>query len=445
MNFVVSMLQTLKSAFQFRRLVSVFLILVLTSNPILAMPQGIIGIGNDLSYSLAFYWYNTGLAAKFKAWFQKPTTQGAKGWDGKGAPPGRKPSKPQAQETQEERNAKIVSVEVFPKAVTVAPGAPLILQAVAKDAAGNVVSGTKSVWSGISAEDGSVLTEVGSIFDDKDETDGNPGVKIGKGGKVKVTGNAKAAFSQKGEFVAASKGLYRMVARLGAQQAQINVTVKGTLPNPNRKETVGPPSSSRDLPQVRGTKIGAAPAQRLDEGFRSRRLLNSWKNLLSGKPSYSSTATAMFQGGYGYGDPLGWNDGNAYSADDTGKERGNIPGHSVNSGVGSGNYQFDIPLVSLDGRGMDLKLEMEYNARVWHKTYNYWANANQVTFDIDRDWPAPGFNLGFGKLINMGNDNYYATANKGYILVDNDGTRHPYAGVSSTVYYPPNTNPYDAP
>jgi hypothetical protein len=380
----LSTFQTLRSAFSLRRLVSVFLMLVLSVNPILAMPQGVIGLGNEIRYNLAFHWYNSGWAAKFAAWLQNPVTQDTKGWDGKGAPPGRKPSKPQDQETQEERNRQIVSVEVFPKTASLAPGSPLILQAVAKDAAGNVVSGAKAVWSGVNTEDGSALAEVGSIFDDRDETDSNPGVKIGKRGKVRVTGNAKAAFSQKGEFLAASKGSYRMVARIGGQQAQINVTVKGTLPNPDRQEIIGPPNSSRDLPQARGIKISAAPSERPDEAFRLRRRLNAWQDLVGRKLSYGLTLAAMFQGGgYGYGDPNGWNDGNAYSADDTGKERGNVPGHSVNSGVGSGNYQFDVPLVSLDGRGIDLKLELEYNARVWHKTYNYWANNNQVTFDID--------------------------------------------------------------
>lgn len=199
MIIVPSSLRRCNLRFQFRRLVSLCLILVLLSNSVLATPQGFIALGNEFSYNLAFYWYNSGWAAKFKAWFQKPAALPAtKGWDGKGAPAGRKPSKPQAQETQEERNRQIVSVEVFPKAVTLAPGSPLILQAVAKDATGNVVSGTKAVWSGVNAEDGSVLTEVGSIFDDKEETDNNAGVKIGKGARSKSPAMSKLHFRRRG-------------------------------------------------------------------------------------------------------------------------------------------------------------------------------------------------------------------------------------------------------
>ena len=52
--------QTLKSAFQIRRLVSFSLMIVLTANPILAMPQGVLAVGNEVSYSLAFHWYNSG-------------------------------------------------------------------------------------------------------------------------------------------------------------------------------------------------------------------------------------------------------------------------------------------------------------------------------------------------------------------------------------------------
>lgn len=69
MNFVMSTLQAMKSAFQIRRLISLCLMLVLTANPILAMPGLGASLSNELSYSLAFQWYNSGWAAKFNAWF----------------------------------------------------------------------------------------------------------------------------------------------------------------------------------------------------------------------------------------------------------------------------------------------------------------------------------------------------------------------------------------
>jgi hypothetical protein len=36
-------------------------------------------------------------------------------------------------------------------------------------------------------------------------------------------------------------------------------------------------------------------------------------------------------------------------------------------GAGSGNFQFSVPVLALDGRGLDLNLNLEYNSRVWHK------------------------------------------------------------------------------
>jgi hypothetical protein len=49
-----------------------------------------------------------------------------------------------------------------------------------------------------------------------------------------------------------------------------------------------------------------------------------------------------------------------------------------------------------------------------------------MNYDIDRDWPAPGWNLGFGKLAGIG---VYI----GGMLIDGDGTRHPYV-CNITIY-----------
>jgi hypothetical protein len=69
----------------------------------------------------------------------------------------------------------------------------------------------------------------------------------------------------------------------------------------------------------------------------------------------------------------------------------------------------------LDSRGLDVQLALTYNSRLWHK-----ANSD-ITFDIDRDWPAPGWNIGFGRIVSMGTD-------RGFMLIDGDGTRHGYTG-----------------
>jgi RHS repeat-associated protein len=79
--------------------------------------------------------------------------------------------------------------------------------------------------------------------------------------------------------------------------------------------------------------------------------------------------------------------------------------------AGSGNYSLSVPVISLPGRGQDLNMALVYNAHVWSMV------ANSLRFDIDRDWPAPGWSLGFGSLVTL-------DAIKGFLLLDPDGTRH---------------------
>ena len=102
---------------------------------------------------------------------------------------------------------------------------------------------------------------------------------------------------------------------------------------------------------------------------------------------------------------------------------GDPPGHSVDGGAGSGNFQFAAPIYSAPGRGINVSLADAYNSRLWNKS------GSQMTYDIDRGWPAPGWSLGFGKIMWMGSG--------GAMMVDADGTRHNYAG---TVNYFPSPN-----
>jgi hypothetical protein len=115
----------------------------------------------------------------------------------------------------------------------------------------------------------------------------------------------------------------------------------------------------------------------------------------------------------------GWNGDNWWYADDPGNQTGTPPGTSPELGAGNGNFQFSAPVVALPGRGLDLNLSLSYNSRLWSKT------GNQMVFDADKGNPAPGWNLGFGKMIYLG-------ANGGCMLVDADGTRRGYTGTNST-------------
>lgn len=121
-------------------------------------------------------------------------------------------------------------------------------------------------------------------------------------------------------------------------------------------------------------------------------------------------------------DPDGWNDENSWSAFIPINRRGNPPNlpSKDDSGSNSGNFQIVAPVVSLPGRGINLNLNLIYNSRVWNKA------GTEMNFDIDRDNPVPGWSIGFGKIVSLGT--------QGDMLVDADGTRHPFTGTRT--YYP---------
>jgi hypothetical protein len=80
---------------------------------------------------------------------------------------------------------------------------------------------------------------------------------------------------------------------------------------------------------------------------------------------------------------------------------------------GSANFHIVVPALNLPGRGLDLVLALHYNSRLWHKA----GNKNRMFFNIDKDWPAPGWSLGFGKLV--------AAGQQGNLFIEPDGTRRP--------------------
>jgi hypothetical protein len=80
--------------------------------------------------------------------------------------------------------------------------------------------------------------------------------------------------------------------------------------------------------------------------------------------------------------------------------------------VGSQSYNYTIPDLHLPGRnGMDLTLNLYYNARVWTVD----PTGKTVTFNADRDFPSYGFRLDFGYIEKQG------TA--GWVLTEADGTK----------------------
>ncbi|MFN7928342.1 MAG: RHS repeat-associated core domain-containing protein [Blastocatellia bacterium] len=382
-----------------RRAISLMLCVVLLANPILAMPQGVLILSNEFRYSLAFYWYNSGLAAKFNAWFQKPAAvQDTRGWDGKGAPPNT-PPEPSVQEKQANRDVKVSKIEISPRDVTIHTGEKAVFAAVAYDKDGNLVPGVKFIWDG----------------SDEDR-------------------KRKMSVSPRGIFTSPVPGNYKVTVEALNKRDSVKVTVIGEKLNPKDPGVKGEPISTSDKPKAKISRNtietpmqrigGAAPTVPDESNLLKKTSATELAQVGRKGTRYAAkpmAVTAAVQGGnYDY---YQWNGGNYTEADDPGRERGDMAGHAADGGAGSGNFQFSAPITGLDGRGIDLNLVLNYNSRIWHKS------GSDMYFDIDGDY-IPGWTFGFGRIVTAGN---------GYMLIEADGTRHSYGG-NPWSYSAPNTS-----
>jgi hypothetical protein len=374
---------------RFRRCVSALLLLVMLSNSALASPQVARAVAGLMLLSISgeqqklrLWWHARGYASRWA--LARPQSGGPI--------PGERPKNAllQPQETQEQRNTKIQDVRIFPGDVTVETGTLVALNAAAFDKDGSVIGGVKFEWTGV------------NIDNKKDITLG-----------------------QSLTFVSPLPGKYKMTAEApGGKKAHVTITVQGEPRKPTDPSKVifTITGSTRDLPQSKTGSLWRPATEsrpgRLTavRGAQKKPAGTSMSDALRNSVTAMIPARPLAQGG-GYEDPYGWNSNNYWSADDGGKERGDMPGHPADGGAGSGNYQLEAPVIGLDGRGLEVNLGLSYNSRVWHKASQ---SATEVTFDIDRDWPAPGWSLGFGKII-------YTGTQGGYMLIDGDGTRRPYS------------------
>jgi len=360
--------------FSLKRTVSVGLILALMSNQMLAapqMPQLLMGAAISSLQDLRFWLHANGWMAALISIQGKISD---------------KPTKPNSkqQETQEERNARVSRIQILPDNATIPTGEPITFSAIAYDHSNNPIGGVKFKWSG------------------QDE---------GRGRQMSV--------SPRGIFVSPVAGRYNIRVEGAGRQAHTNVTVMGTTIKPDSKK--GEPTqtktiSTRNLPartsQTSYLKPDAhKPSMAKVHSAGKVGYAGKSANSLFAASGAITPAPMLFQ----TGDPYSWNDNNYMTADDGGAERGDMPGRSADGGAGSSNFQFSAPVIGLDGRGIDVALALNYNSRLWHKA------GSEITFDIDRDWPAPGWSLGFGKIISMG-------TSSGYMMIDADGTRHGYTG-----------------
>ncbi|MBS1792701.1 MAG: RHS repeat protein [Acidobacteria bacterium] len=96
--------------------------------------------------------------------------------------------------------------------------------------------------------------------------------------------------------------------------------------------------------------------------------------------------------------------------------------------TGIANYNFNIPLASLSGRGIDAGVGLSYNSRTWNLSCGEYSaqgcGQKHFTYDVEQSWIAPGFSTGFGYLESNATPNggVYKIIPQG--ITDADGTRH---------------------
>jgi hypothetical protein len=349
-----------------RRALCVILVLSLLATSTPAAPQTIVALARESKISFAFWFHGSG-------WPEVAKLIQTRGPNGK------------RQEKQRDRDANVSRIEIYPGNLSVDLSDRVRFAAVAYDSGGIPVGGVKIK---VSAQDSAL--------------------------------SRRARISPEGEFEATTAGSFNIVAEGAGKTATVTVVVRrGLKRNVDLVPTKTRHVSTRDLPSIVGARTNSsresvAQDSKTEAGKLKRRgsLLRAHTHRSNSSPvvSLSSSAAAI-----PLDDEAGWGDSNYWSADDPGNGVGDPPGRPMDEGVGSGNFQLAAPVLGLPGRGIDISLGLSYNSRVWNKA------GTQITFDIDRGWPAPGFSLGFGKLLHMGVMN-------GGMIVDADGTRHSFTG-----------------
>jgi RHS repeat-associated protein len=344
------------------RIISIVLTLALFTSSTPAAPQIVVTLAKETSVSFLF-WYNANGLAKLL--------------QGQGVGHIK-------QEKQKDRDARVTRLEISPTDVTIDLSDHVRFVAVAYDADGKTVGGVKIKWSSESSD-----------------------LKR----RVRVSNN--------GDVQAMTPGTFTIIAQTQSVSAQTKLTVNPT-PRKNLKEKPIKTEqvSTRDLPP---SEIGSNQKKSSSGGKNSASKQQAAQpEVALLKRAHTTKTNALPAAAAPFFVSTGWDGTNYWSADDPGNTVGNPPGAPLDGGAGSGNFQFSVPVLNLPGRGINISLALAYNSRLWNK-----ANS-QMSYDNDKGWPAPGFSLGFGKLLGM-------TINTGCMLVDADGTRHGYTG-SITFY-----------
>ena len=354
--------RVIRARLTFRHLISpaisIVLVLAIMVSSAPAAPRVIVDQVKESRASFSFWFNNSGLSNLFDP----------QRW-----------RSPKQQEKQEDRDARVAKLEIYPGDVAVNLNDQVAFSAVAYDSEDAPVSGVKVTWRG------------------QDRAHGKP---------VHIT--------REGMFKALTPGTFTLIAQAAGTSAEVTVQVKpGLRRNRSEKPISVRQVSSRDLPPAALNGNGVAAAE--EKPSSNPRSAGRRSSALRAHASRTNAAPAtppFLPTGHG------WDNSNYWYADDPDNRRGNAPGAPVDSGAGEGNFHFTVPLVDLPGRGTDLGLALTYNSRLWSKA------GTQIGYDNDRDWPAPGWSLGFSRVVGLG-------TNGGTMIVEADGTRRSFTG---TIY-----------
>jgi RHS repeat-associated protein len=248
-------------------------------------------------------------------------------------------------------DAEVAAIRVVPAEASIALGDRVVLAAEPRDGEGRPMIGVLVAWHAVGPD------------------------------------GAEAPVSPAGELTGRTSGTYEVVASAGGREGSARITVLDHVPAPLSTE-----------PPVPLAPAAAELARLADDGDAD--------------------------------DGPRWNDVNAVSAFDPGHRVGPPPAPFLAAMVdrpwlgsrrdalseavtaGSANFTVTATVLHLPGRGIDLRLDLIYNSRLWQRT------GAAVDFDVDKGWPAPGWSLGFGRIVRTGG--------QGSMVVDADGTRHPF-------------------
>ncbi|HEX8649217.1 MAG TPA: RHS repeat-associated core domain-containing protein, partial [Pyrinomonadaceae bacterium] len=297
-----------------------------------------------------------------------------------GPPPQEGEQPPTDPPTEQELEALVARLELNPQGeVTLKSGQALVMEALPLDADGSVVQGLIAKWESDNARVVSVTRD--------------------------------------GEAHAWQEGTAYLTASAGQKQASVRVNVVAA----NGVETLGTNAlrTKRAAARLSSHAGGGVTSSR-----RRPRLLKHGASVIGAAPAPlqptdvdplpDSETSSLYSPTNAVGSPPGRTELSAAASPAAvrGREK-----------AGSANFSFDVPLVSLPGRGIDVSLGLVYNSRLWNKSTSTTTGQNGVeiqtthlSFDVDNGWPAGGWKLGYGQIESQGA--------AGFTLTEADGTRH---------------------